>query len=180
LVIRHALHVKVVADNDQRENIFQSRCIIKEHVCSLIIDGGSCTNVAATTLVDKLKLPTTAHPSPYRLKWMSNGNQIKVTQQVLLSFSIGKRYKDEVLCDVIPMDACHILLGRPWQYDRRAKHDGRKNTYTIKVDERSITLTTLNPSQIQITKIPKTQKENLFLSGECVERALQKKRSLNE
>ncbi|GAV90675.1 hypothetical protein CFOL_v3_34081 [Cephalotus follicularis] len=64
LVIRHALHVKEVGDDDQRENIFHSRCIIKERVCSLIIDGGSCSNVAATTLVDKFKLPTTAHPSP--------------------------------------------------------------------------------------------------------------------
>ncbi|GAV64584.1 hypothetical protein CFOL_v3_08102, partial [Cephalotus follicularis] len=164
-------------DDDQRENIFQYRCIIKERVCSLIIDGGSCTNVAATTLVDKLKLPTTAHQSPYKLHWLSNGNHIKVTQQLLLSSSIGKRYKDEVLCDVIPMDACHILLGRPWQYDRSAKHDGRKNTYTIKVDERSITLTPLNPSQIQINKIPKTAKDNLFLSGEHVERDLQKKRA---
>jgi hypothetical protein len=32
---------------------------------------------------------------------------------VLVSFSIG-RYKDEVVCDVVPMHAGHILLGRPW------------------------------------------------------------------
>ena len=24
-------------------------------------------------------------------------------------------------CDVVAMDACHLLLGRPWQYDRREK-----------------------------------------------------------
>ncbi|GJX91305.1 reverse transcriptase [Tanacetum coccineum] len=35
-------------------------------------------------------------------------------------------------CDVIPMDACHILIGRPWQFDRRAIHDGYRNTNTIK------------------------------------------------
>jgi len=29
----------------QRENIFQSRCKINKWVCSLIIDGGSSTNV---------------------------------------------------------------------------------------------------------------------------------------
>jgi hypothetical protein len=23
-------------------------------------------------------------------------------------------YRDKVLCDVIPMDVCHVLLGRPW------------------------------------------------------------------
>uniref|UniRef100_A0A2N9IYE9 Reverse transcriptase domain-containing protein n=1 Tax=Fagus sylvatica TaxID=28930 RepID=A0A2N9IYE9_FAGSY len=41
----------------------------------------------------------------------------KVNKQVLISFSIGK-YKDEVLCDVAPMHAGHILLDRPWQFDR--------------------------------------------------------------
>jgi hypothetical protein len=29
------------------------------------------------------------------------------------------------------MDVCHILLGRPWQFDRNVIHDGRKNTYTL-------------------------------------------------
>ena len=29
------------------------------------------------------------------------------------------------------MDACHVLLGRPWQYDRSVSHDGRSNTYNF-------------------------------------------------
>jgi len=33
-----------------------------------------------------------------------------VNEQVLITFCIGK-YKDEVLCDVVPMEATHILLG---------------------------------------------------------------------
>jgi hypothetical protein len=45
-----------------------------------------------------------------------------VTRQVLVALSIGK-YEDEVLCDVVPMHACHLLLGRPWQYDRREDLD---------------------------------------------------------
>nr|GEV99664.1 hypothetical protein [Tanacetum cinerariifolium] len=49
------------------------------------------------------------------------------------------------ICTVIPMDACHILLGRPWLYDRRVKHDGYRNTYTFKKDGVSITLAALNP-----------------------------------
>ncbi|GJX06815.1 reverse transcriptase domain-containing protein [Tanacetum coccineum] len=43
------------------------------------------------------------------------------------------------------MDACHILLGRPWLYDHRVKHDGYRNTYTFKKDGVSITLAPLNP-----------------------------------
>jgi hypothetical protein len=53
-----------------------------------------------------------------------------VTRQVLVALSIGK-YKDEVLCDVVPMHASHLLLGRPWQYDRKAMHDGFTNKYSF-------------------------------------------------
>ncbi|GKC91873.1 hypothetical protein Tco_1157315 [Tanacetum coccineum] len=43
------------------------------------------------------------------------------------------------------MDACHLLLGRPWLYDRRAKHDGFRNTYSFKKDGLHVTLAPLNP-----------------------------------
>ena len=49
---------------------------------------------------------------------------------MLVSFSIG-RYKDEVWCDVVPMYASHMLLGRPWKYDQRVMHDGFKNQYSL-------------------------------------------------
>ncbi|GAV85149.1 hypothetical protein CFOL_v3_28587 [Cephalotus follicularis] len=83
LVVWRALHAKLKTSDDQRENIFQSICSIKGRVCSWIIDSGSCTNVAATTLVEKLNISTTPHPSPYKLQWLSDGNQLKVSQQVL-------------------------------------------------------------------------------------------------
>ena len=38
------------------------------------------------------------------------------------------------------MDVCHILLGRPWQYDRKVVHDGRKNTYSLEKDGKKHTL----------------------------------------
>ena len=35
-------------------------------------------------------------------------------------------------CDVLPMDACHLFLGRPWQYYRYAIHHGKENKYSFK------------------------------------------------
>ena len=61
-------------------------------------------------------------------------------KSLLIKFSIGKTYKDKVWCDVILMDACHLLLGRPCQYDRKCIHDGRKNTYTFWKDGSKIIL----------------------------------------
>lgn len=54
-------------DNDQRENIFYTRCHVNEKICSLIIEGGSCANVASTLLVEELGLFCTKHPNLYRL-----------------------------------------------------------------------------------------------------------------
>ena len=86
---------------------FIQKMSYKRKVCNLIIDGGSCA--ASTLFVEKLSLPTLKHPNPYRLQWLNDCGDIRVTKQVLVSFSIGK-YKDEVLCDVVTMHAKHILL----------------------------------------------------------------------
>ena len=149
LVIRRTLQVRVKEDesNQQRENIFNTRCYIQRKVCGLIIDNGSCVNVCSTTLVNKLNLSIVKHAKPYRLQWLNDSGEVKVTKQVVVPFSIGK-YVDEVLCNVVPMQASHILLGRPWQYDRKAVCDGIKNRYTIIKDGKTITLVPLTPKQV--------------------------------
>ena len=149
LVIRRTLQVQVMKDesNQQRENIFHTRCYVQSKVCGLIIDSGGCVNVCSITLVSKLNLSTVKHTRPYRLQWLDDSGEVKLTKQVVVPFSIGK-YVDEVLCDVVPMQASHILLGRPWQYDRKAIHDGVKNRYTIVKDGKTITLVPLTPKQV--------------------------------
>jgi hypothetical protein len=97
---------------NQRHTLFQTKCVIKERSCRLIIDGGSCNNLASSDMVEKLALSTTPHPHPYYIRWLNNSGKVKVTRLVRISFSIGS-YHDLVECDVVPMEACHILLGRP-------------------------------------------------------------------
>ena len=142
LVVRRTLSNMLDQEGSlQREAIFHTRCTIGGKVCTLIIDGGSCTNVASQVMIDKLKMKTIPHPKPYKIQWLSHSKGIHVTQQVLLSFSIGKTYEEELWCDVVPMDACHVLLGRPWLFDRRVMHDGYKNTYSFSKDGKKIVLT---------------------------------------
>ena len=113
-----SLQAREVEEEIQRENIFHTRFRIKDKVCSFIIDGGSCTNVGCTSMVEKLGLTSLKHPRPYKLQWMNDSGEARVTKQVVVLFRIGK-YENEVLCDVVPMQAGHFLLGRPWQFDRR-------------------------------------------------------------
>ena len=118
LVARRALNMQAKeVDDVQRENIFHTRCYVKDKVCSVIIDGGSCTNVASTTMVEKIGLRTLSLPRPDKLQWLNDSDELKVNKQVLVAFFIGK-YEDEVLCDVVPTQAEHLLLGRPWQFYR--------------------------------------------------------------
>jgi len=125
LVVRRALSGLFTQEgNEQREAIFHTRCTIRGKVCSLIIDGGSCTNVASKALVDKLKLTASPHPSSCTIQRLNQGKGIHVSSRCLVSLSIRKNYKDEIWCDVISMDACHVLLGRAWLFDRRVMHDG--------------------------------------------------------
>jgi len=93
-------------DESQRENIFHTKCLIKNKLCSLIVDEGSCTNVASTRVVEKLGLSTISHAKPYKLQWLIKERDIMVNKKFLITFAIGK-YKDEVLCDVVSIQATH-------------------------------------------------------------------------
>jgi len=79
----------------------------------VIIDSGSTNNLLSTEMVEKMKLETTTYPNLYNMSWLQKGHQVMISRQCKVDFNIGG-YIDEVLCDVIPMDVCHILLGRTW------------------------------------------------------------------
>jgi hypothetical protein len=79
----------------------------------------------------------------------------------LVNFSIGGKYRDEVWCDVVSMDACHLLLGRPWQFDRKVHHDGFKNTYSFELNGVKITL---GPSRMEMKSKPALKDSTFILS----------------
>ena len=107
---------------------------------------------------------------------MNDCGEVKVNRQVLVSFSIG-RYKDEVLCDIVPMHAGHILLSRPWQFDRRVKHDGFKKRHSFVKDSKTITLVPLTQRQVYEDQI-KLKRENELkkIVGLRVQKKMMRKR----
>ena len=72
-----------------------------------------------------------------------------MTRRVVVSFSIGEKYHDEIVCDILPMCASHILLGRPWLFDRRMLHDGFRNTYVFQKDGKRIVLSHMMSTEVQ-------------------------------
>ena len=172
LVIAQVLTTNSIPREDQRLNIFQTRAGIDGKSIKVIIDGGSCHNLASIDLCEKLKLPYMEHPHPYHVKWLDDNGTIQIKHKVNVSFKIGP-YQDTVECDVVPMTVCHMLLGRPWQYDKGALHDGTSNQYSFKWNDKTLVLQPMTPSQIitsNMTSLPKIKqaKDPCEMSGERV------------
>ena len=91
-------------------------------------------------MVEKLQLKTEVHPNPYKIGWINEGREVRVTERCMVQLSIGQMYKDEVACDVVDMTAFHLLLGRQWQFDVGSTHNGRLNTYSFMHNGTKITL----------------------------------------
>jgi hypothetical protein len=105
VVVQRVLSTQVAqAEKNQRHTLFHTKGVVHERSIRIIIDSGSCNNLASTTLVEKLSLPTRAHPHPYHIQWLNDGGKIKVTRSVRVPFSLGS-YSDYADCDVIPMEA---------------------------------------------------------------------------
>ena len=63
-------------------------------------------------MVKMSKLPVEKNSNPYTIRWIKVAKKIEVKERCKVPFSIGK-YRDEVYCDVVDMDAFHLLFGRP-------------------------------------------------------------------
>ena len=94
-------------------------------VCRVIIDSGFSYSIMSKEIVNKLKLTIVPHTNLSKVTWLNKGQHVLVYEKTWVEFSIG-RFKDKVLCDVLPRGACHFLLGRLWKFDFQAIHDEGK------------------------------------------------------
>ena len=106
-----------------------------------------------------MQLTPEKHPTSYMIGWIKEVSGICVDERCRVSFSIGK-YSDEINCDIVNMDACHILFGRPWQFDVDAKHSGRKNTYQL--EKEGVRYTLLPIVEKNQTKASKVEGRNFL------------------
>ncbi|KAK1601905.1 hypothetical protein QYE76_017610 [Lolium multiflorum] len=77
VVSQRVLNVQPSAST-QRCNLFQTKALVgPDKACKVIIDGGSCRNLASKELCAKLKLKYLPHPHPYYIQWLSNNGEMK-------------------------------------------------------------------------------------------------------
>ncbi|XP_056855141.1 LOW QUALITY PROTEIN: uncharacterized protein LOC130504544, partial [Raphanus sativus] len=155
-----------LSDEEYEEEPVQGRLLVARRTLSLqnkTVELEQRENFE--TMVKKLGLETQKHPKPYRLQWLNEEGEMRVSTQVSVPFSIG-RYEDEILCDVIPMEASHILLGRPWQFDRKVTHDGFANKHSFEFNGRKTTLVPLTPKEVHQDQLQLQKKKEIDLKPE--------------
>ncbi|GJV13189.1 transposon ty3-I gag-pol polyprotein [Tanacetum coccineum] len=108
-IVQRTLCSPKVSGSSQRNKIFQTKCLVKEKICYMIIDGGSCKNLVFKALVKDFKLPTEPHPSPYQIGRIKKGLALKVAEICKVPLATGKHYNELVTCDVVDIETCHVL-----------------------------------------------------------------------
>src|SRR4051812_16413561 len=78
--------------------------------CKVIIDGGSCRNLASKELYAKLNLKYLPHPNPYYVQWLGDSGEMKVNHMVHVNFEIGP-YQDSIDFICGAYDSLPSLIG---------------------------------------------------------------------
>jgi hypothetical protein len=100
-----------------------------------IVDSGSQKNLISAEVVKRLVLLTMSHPQPYTIGWLCQGSDLRVSQQCRMSYDI-KPFKDEVLCDVAPLEFCDVLLGQPYLWKRHAVYESKPRSVIITLNRK--------------------------------------------
>jgi hypothetical protein len=88
---------------EEGERLFHSQMWVKGVPLHFIVDSDSQKNLISPEVVKRLYLPTTPHPQPYTIGWLCQGRDLRVSQQCRLPYDI-KPFKDEVLCNIVPLE----------------------------------------------------------------------------
>jgi hypothetical protein len=101
-----------------------------------------------------LGLSTTPHPQPYNIGWLRQGRDLRVSQQCRLSYGI-QPFKDEVLCDVAPLDVCDVLLGQPYMWRCHVIYESRPRSVIVTLGDHLYRIPEVIPTTVPPKKCRK-------------------------
>jgi hypothetical protein len=115
---------------EKGERLFCSQMWVKGSPIHFIFNKGSQKNLISAEIVKRLNLSTTPHPQPYTIGWLHQGRDLCVNQQLRMSYGI-KPFKEEVLCDIPPLEVCDVILGKPYLWKCHVVYDSRPRSFII-------------------------------------------------
>ena len=84
------------------------------------------------------------HPRPYTIRWVHQGRDLRITQQCHLPYNI-KPFKDEVLCDISPIEVCDVILGQPYLWKQHVVYESRPRSVIITLDRKLYRIPYVSP-----------------------------------
>jgi hypothetical protein len=106
-----------------------------------IFDSGIPKNLISVYVVNQLALPKMSHPQSYTIGWLRQGSDLRVSQRCRLSYDINP-FKDEVLCDVSPLEVCDVLLGQPYLWKHYDAYESSPRSFIITLNRKLYRITT--------------------------------------
>ncbi|XP_059074805.1 uncharacterized protein LOC131874884 [Cryptomeria japonica] len=108
LMMRRALlKVPITKEPPQRKAIFKTTCKTGGKVYKVLIDSGSTENFVSMEMVEKLKLKRIPHHYPYKVAWLTQGQQALVEEQAWAQHDgFRKTYsitKDGKIIELLPL-----------------------------------------------------------------------------
>ena len=117
-------------EQEEGEHLFQSQMWVSGVLLHFIVDNGRKKNLSLAKVVKLLKLLTMPHPKPYKIGCLSQGRDLHLNQQCRLPYTI-KPFKDEMLCDIDPLEVSDFLLGQQYMWKHHVVYESRPRSVII-------------------------------------------------
>jgi hypothetical protein len=72
----------------------------------------------------------TPYPQPYTIGWLHQGRDLCVNQPCFVPYDINP-FKDDVLCDIDPLEVCNVILGQRYLWKRHDVYESRPRSVII-------------------------------------------------
>jgi hypothetical protein len=135
IVATTKIHPDQPDEKEEGKCLFHSQMWVKGTPLHFIIDSRSQKNPISTYFFKWLAMSTMPHPQSYTIRWLCQGSDIHVNQQCRMSYSI-KPFKDEVLCDVVPLEVYDVILLQPYLWKHRVVYESRPPCGIITFEEK--------------------------------------------
>jgi hypothetical protein len=156
IVATTKLHHGEPDEIEEGEGLFHSHMWVKGTLFHFIVDSCIQKKLISKKVVKWLALSTMPYSQPYTIGWLHQARNICIIQQCLLSYDI-KPFKDEVLCDVSPLEVCNVLLGQPYLWKCHVVYESRPRSVII----------TLNRKLYRIPKVVPPSFVSLIYAKKC-------------
>jgi hypothetical protein len=145
-------------DPKEGECLFHSQMWVKGTPLHFIVDSGTQKNLISVEVIKWLAPPTTLHPQPYTIGWLCQGSDLRISQQCRLSYGI-KPFKDEVLCDVTPLEVCDVILGQRYLWKCHAVYESMPRSVIITLNMKLYKIPeAVPPSAISLISVKQCRK----------------------